>query len=120
MYPLILMLFLLAHRPNRYETVLKRNRLNDSHASNRKAHSYSSQFLGGGQSWNVPTSIGVSQLNPMAASLIEMGSPEQFAEAAGRHCGYQSAADWALRQTSVRLYSAPAVSEPELTSESNL
>ena len=49
-----------------------------------------------------------------------MGSPERLTEAAGRHCDTQSAADWALRQTSVRLYSVPVVREPELTSESNL
>ena len=35
----------LGARPNRYDMVPKRNSLNDSHASNRKAHSYSSQFL---------------------------------------------------------------------------
>ena len=111
----------LGPRPNIYDMLPKRNSFYDSHGSNRNAYSYSSQFLGGGQSSNVPTSTRVSQLNPIAASLTEMGFPEQLAvEAAGRHRDLQSAADWVLRQKSVRLYSAPAVRKPELSTEGNL
>ncbi len=60
-------------------------------------------------------------MNPVATSLIEMGFPEQLAvEAAGRHRDLQSAADWVLRQKSVRLYSAPAVRQPAMSPENDL
>lgn len=105
----------LGPRPSIYAMLPPKKNSYDSRGSNLNAHSYSNQFLATGQSSNnFPPSQPLEHLSPVATSLIEMGFPPELSTQAADRFGndLQKAADWVLRQKSVRLYNAPAPRRP--------